>query len=413
MFCNQCGEELAEGTKFCTRCGAKQTDELYSSEDARETLEQEKKATASKDGLNESFSSVPIKAGKKLWIWLGAAAVCCAAAGIGAFSVWNSRTSPQTVASRYFVSVVNNDAAQAFQCLNIKETDWLNPVTFEAQIRMADEKNPDYTTVRSYEAIPDSGSGKQKTYRMEYSYGEKGETGSALVDLVEENGQWGVAADPFLLKDVQLKFLKGSSVKINGIELNDDFLKAGESSTESVYVIPEMFSGVYEIEAELSGYEPYNGLQTLEKGSSIEITGNKMPVSRQTAEQLQKQAGEDLKKLYGALAQKAEYSQIQDLFSSESGIQQSVGSEYMAEVRGKWTSQPVVSLSMDSLETKGTTDSTTVSIAGNWKIFYLQNSVYSGASNAEASGEKTIEMHYVRDGESWKLAKMPDLNLPY
>lgn len=413
MFCNQCGKELKDGIKFCTSCGAPvDQSSVYSTPKA---VQDEPAAEGSSDKPEHGFD-IPNpeeqpKTSPALKKWLLVSVILTVLFSGCLYMVLKSDDNPERVSERYFVSVLNGDYEGAFDCLGISRTDWLNPETFEAYVRDIKKNDSNLVRIRSVRAEKSYANKNSAQYKMDYTYGDARSTGSYYVEMVNESGSWRVSPAGKVIENTSLAFPKGAAVKLNGVELTDKYLDTSQDDGWfDVYKIPEMFYGTYEIEVELDGYEPYLAEKLLSSGG-FRIDLDQLSVTRETTEELEKQAGEDLKKLYTALCARQSFDSVKDLFTDRNTFQQSLVSGYENQLNS-FRSDSLISLKMDHLEAESSTGTTEVMISGD----YTTKSIYSGYSGdreEDYSSSKRIYMRYVRDGESWKLLSVPDLSVYY
>ncbi len=408
MYCNQCGAEVKEGARFCTKCGA-ELDNPYSSVSDQNPSVSETPYTADQSQTVSEKKTV----GKGLKRWLAISVLLCILFGYGLYSVMNMDSKPEHVASRYFISLINNDAEGAFNCLGINRTEWLNPETFVSYVRDVKEKDENLGRIRTMSAEKQMTGNSSVQYQMNYTYGDAKSRGSYYVEVADENGKWKIPADNKVIQNAPLSFPKGSKVKINGIELSEKYLDASQDNAlQDLYTIPEMFYGTYEIQVDLDGYEPYTG-KAMMSSQGLYLSTDSMQISKETAEELEKQAGADLQALYEAVIAQDDFDEVAGLFTDRALLKQGIVSDYERQVSEFKSKSPLVSLKMDSMEAKGSTSSSEVYLEGRYQADYVYTTYSGNTRNETSNGNKSVTMRYVRDGDEWKLSEMPNLNIYY
>lgn len=427
MFCNQCGQKLEDGTSVCPNCHANLEEEYANLEEEAGT---EPAEDFESPAASEMTSSNQPKPDRWLKRWLMAAIALTIVFGYLFYTTLDSGNKSGNIASRYFVSMVNLDSKAAFQCLDIQKTDWLNPDTFSAYMRKDKKIHEELNSVHSYKVVnnPAANYGTSRMQEISYSYGDAQVKGSYYIPTVEDKGNWKVSTADFLIIKATLRFPKGSKVKINGIELTSKYLDKNSddgsttvggnywsSEPSDTYVIPELFEGIYKVEVDLDGYEPYIIEEEFSRTGIGQVSTGDMKLKKETVAQLEKQAGEDLRALYEAGASNSGFEKVDDLFLNGKQARQQFAAEYERQIE-QWSSdyQPIISMKMTDLEARGSTASSAVTITGKYTVAFLYTPFLSSTQKEkETTQEKPITMSYIREGDKWKLNAMPAISVYY
>lgn len=405
MYCNQCGAKLKEGARFCTRCGANQ-EEPASAPASQEAGADSGIQAANPVSREESF----------LKKWLICAAALTVVFAISLYMVMSGEKKPQNIAERYFVNLVNGNADGAFDCLGLKETEWLNPEMFEAHIRMEKDDDEKLAKARSVRISPDHAMDGSRSFSVSYTYGDSYVEGYYIVSLNNVNGNWCVSYPGLIAHDISIRIPKGAVGKLNGQEIKEEYFEEDASSQEyDAYLIPEMFAGQYTLEVDQDGYLPFVKLADVTTDeASVTVSQNMLKISEETVRELENLARKDMETLYSAVLVRKDFSEVKDLFAGDAEKMASLKKDYDSKVEYYEGRDSINSVQFSNMEAQGKTSDTTVIISFDRDLDY-NLSTYRGTTKSSSSDSSADWFDFVRDDGEWKLSRVPDLQIyvPY
>lgn len=315
MFCQECGAKNAEEAAFCENCGAK--------------LKHEEEVMQKAPYQNADVQSIPPRIEKWKWI-LGIELVAIVVLLVFAYQNAQNYFGAAKVAERYFIAVANDDWNQAYQMLELDESDFINEESYEKMVK--ENQLPKITSyvVGNKKII----SGKQLGTTVEIKYRSKGDSSDSTY-TVSLNKQpkkrfllfddWMVSTDSIISKDVCIRVPQGAKVQLDGNELPSSYITKKEDNLDT-YVIPALFSGIHNVKAAMEGMEDDNGkFNTMNSG---EYVVRSMQPSQETMDELIRIAGEDMQKVYSAALHGDSFSTIADLYTKNKDYAGEIEREY-------------------------------------------------------------------------------------
>jgi len=240
MFCGECGAKNEKSSKFCESCGAKL-------EQVTTKTEKTKKAVSVKKTEKKPLS-------KKNKIIIGAV-VAVLAILIVVYLVIGSKLKPDVIAEEFFLATINQDAEKLYQYLDVKESEFTTKEMFVKIMKnTVDEddkvKLANYTVGKVQKDL----TGLSTTVTITYVLDGKKDSDTMDIVLVKQKDKkygiydnWKVSTEGLdTVKDFQIKVLKDSKIKIEGLEVNSKYLdKEASNETYDVYKMPAMFATKY------------------------------------------------------------------------------------------------------------------------------------------------------------------------
>ncbi len=304
MFCGECGTKNKNGDMFCSNCGAKlEQNEIKTNN----TVPKEKKPMS-----------------KKTKIILIIVAVLAVALGVS-YKVLSDMTSPKTIAKEFIDAVVNKNADKLYKYLEVEgDKTFVTKKIFKEVM-----KNTKLSSeIENYKITDvDYGSGNL-TATVRFSYTNK--SGSERTDGVKVAKQkdkkflifdnWKVADvsfDSMIVKEFTLKVPKDAKLVYAEIEVDSKYLdKDASTSTQDVYVLPQVFSAKAKVEVTLK-----NGMKlnkevtpsTYYKDYTISFDRNSLTDDEKT--KLVDDTKEIIGKLYNSAIDSKKYDDIKDNYS--------------------------------------------------------------------------------------------------
>ena len=242
MFCAECGTKNKSDAQFCESCGHK-----LENEKPKKTVKTKSQAT--KNATKKEIS-------KKNKIILAIGTIIVVALAIVYF-ILNNMTKPSTIAEKFFNATMSYDAEAMYEYLDVKESEFTTKEVFKKIIDSSKDED-DVPTVVNYtvgKSIPATDK-LSTTVTITYMLKNSDKSNTLDVKLIKDKNKkwlifdnWKVNVSGFdIVDDYEIKVMKGSKVKVEGVEVSSKYLNKKESDGSfDVYTMPAMFETTYNI----------------------------------------------------------------------------------------------------------------------------------------------------------------------
>lgn len=231
----------------------------------------------------------------------------------------------ERTAENYFVKYMNADLAGIYDEFDLEESAFVNKETFVNGFQgMQPQDYTEYEVetnetgtleklknnfvgiiAKLFHSAPDITASGSQQVSIDYTDTTGGKNQMA-VRLTEQQGRkffyfktWKVDASDFMVQDYTIRIPNGASATLNGTELTEEY-----RSTDGVYVIPQIFKGVYELRVTKEDMEDSTiQVNTADGGYYVE----KMQLQSEAAQNAIQQAAGDMEKIYTAAFQDKNY----------------------------------------------------------------------------------------------------------
>ena len=340
MICPQCKKPNHDGAKFCTGCGytlvqaevpvQEEMDDSYWDDEIEENSQEgysgsvAARVTEASDRLKGRRSAAEEWKNSK-WASFAAAGFALLMAALFLLcNVYAKANSPERIAERFFVALVNGRYSKAFSYFDIKQTEFANPTGLKQAVSVYD-----LSQVASYEAEASGGS-------VEIRYKNKGseEENTMYISLVtdEKNRAWKVSSEPYFTQNAQIIVPAGAACTVDDVPLTESYVSREEASGEdayyenvTVYTIPQIGRGQHRVKVSAEGRAETTRVWDA-SGSSLTMTD--LPYSEETLTYLQQLSVYNMNQIYTAALKGQDFSTIESLFSSDEYVRQSVRENY-------------------------------------------------------------------------------------
>lgn len=300
MFCEKCGAKAKEGAKFCEECG----------ERLKKPVKKAKKKMK------------PLS--KKNKIIIGVVSVLVLILVIF-FIVCINIYKPKTIAVNYFEAVINNDYDALYDYLDVDNKDFTSKKVFKELVKEDEASNE----VVNYRVTSSSVSSDGLSANVTIKYvTNDSDNETATINLVKDKknkmlffSNWKVNnANLETIKNYEIKAVKGSTVEVAGIKLDD--YKDDEKSDDDfdVYVLPEVFTLEYPVKITYpmgvtidTSIEP----STYYNGSTLELDVD--DISDDTKNEIENAILKDIQVIYDSAKDNKNFSDIKSNFEYENG----------------------------------------------------------------------------------------------
>ncbi len=288
MFCENCGVKAKENANFCEECGKPL-----------------KKRKLPKFDKTKATKIIVVVIAIIIFIWL-------------ILTVCNKFT-PSSVALNYFKAVSNNDANLLYDYLNVDDKDFTSKKIFKQIMKNEDKKNITNYTVTSSNVSKD---GLTATVTIRYIV-DGVKSNYEKVNLVKDKknkflvfNNWKVVSNTELVKNYQIKVMKGSKVTLAGKVLSKKYLDSTDGNVDT-YVIPKMFTYSYPVEIEYPmGISVSKEIKpsTYYKKTTLSFSLN--DITTKDKEKLEKSTLSSLNYIYDNALNNKDFNSIKSKFSS-------------------------------------------------------------------------------------------------
>ncbi|MCR4842769.1 MAG: zinc ribbon domain-containing protein [Eubacterium sp.] len=443
MYCQECGTKNIDEAKFCARCGAPMVtvDEDFGRSaasyesfagsngangsyaqgadpvehgyfDEADVPPSQREQTATESDFLKKLSAVP----KIFWGVLAAA--CCLVALIAVFfNSGKAAYSPEKLAARYFVNLVNGNYDTVFSELGITSDEFINEESCRAYCETLGLGDVTDYTVTEYtggdysdrigdlmdefglgdyydeyvegetEDEPDESVSESRIYQISYSTSD-GIMSSMYVTVNLTGGKnllffdkWSVDSSSALVENYHVIVPKGATVTFDGAEVSAayittstddlyyaDLMNSDLTDSYEVYLLPKVMIGDHTITVKSGEYaESTQTVSISSDGDGAYITD--LSYNQETLESLNDLAAANAKRIYQAAAKGASFSTIKDLFTEDeetlSSIEESYG--YLVSF---FEDESIKSFTIDKINTRSDGSSAAITVTLSYTVEY-------------------------------------------
>lgn len=246
MFCAECGAKNEDSSRYCENCGAL----LVSNEVGSDTIPSRILSTQSEEtGFNISRSDMRMKISR----WTVVVVLQVIVLMILAYGIkWigDNYYSAEYIAEKYFETIMEGDLGEAYEFLEVKESDFISKETFEKAYRPESRGK-----LGSYSVKEEQRNSASATVRVTYRVlNESGERTKEIVLLKKADKRlfifddWKVNPGEDIVSDVSVYAPQNAVVSLDGIDLGKEYKKSKEDGYD-IYQIPEVFCGKHVVSA--------------------------------------------------------------------------------------------------------------------------------------------------------------------
>lgn len=294
MFCPKCGKKNVDGAKFCEFCGAE--------------IKSEEKVILPKKTRK--------KMSKKHIVIIAIVIALVLVLGIGG-TLLSNNFKPSSVAIKYFLAVMDDDTDEIYDFINIPKNEFTSKEIFE---KVSKDDSSDLDLV-NYEVTSEEVSSDGLSAQVKISYTVEGRQTplTTTIYLVKNSknkflifDDWKISDGSSLVREnYKIQTFKGSTLKLEGIEVDEKYLEDDDDSNYDTYVIPALFKGEYDVSITLA-----NGLKA---SSKLEVSNSNSSFSdfeldKDETKDLEEAIKNNISKLYDEAINHKEFSEIKSDF---------------------------------------------------------------------------------------------------
>ncbi len=292
MFCPKCGKKNKEEAQFCEFCGEK-------------IVEESKVVLPSKP-------KKPLSKKNKIIIVVVVAVVLILGGG---GIILSDNYTPSKVAEGYFVALMNDDTNKLYDYIDIPNNEFTSKEIFN---KVVDNDDKDLV---NYQVVGEQVSNDGLSAQVKISYTLEGRQTplEKTIYLVKDKknkmlifDNWKISEGSSLLEeDYEITVFKGSTLKLEGVEVSSKYKKDSDTAKYDTYVIPALFKGNYNAQLTLE-----NGLTTEAK---IDVSGysstiNTFELSDKDEKSLENSIKDNVAKLYKSAIDSKSFGDIKKDF---------------------------------------------------------------------------------------------------
>ena len=292
MFCPKCGKKNKEEAQFCEFCGEK-------------IVEESKVVLPSKP-------KKPLSKKNKIIIVVVVALVLILGGG---GIILSDNYTPSKVAEGYFVALMNDDTNKLYDYIDIPNNEFTSKEMFN---KVVDNDDKDLV---NYQVVGEQVSNDGLSAQVKISYTLEGRQTplEKTIYLVKDKknkmlifDNWKISEGSSLLEeDYEITVFKGSTLKLEGVEVSSKYKKDSDTAKYDTYVIPALFKGDYNAQLTLE-----NGLTTEAK---IDVSGysstiNTFELSDKDEKSLENSIKDNVAKLYKSAIDSKSFGDIKKDF---------------------------------------------------------------------------------------------------
>lgn len=316
MFCAKCGNVLPEKAVFCEKCGQ------------RVKIPGDNNMKISGGSNKRQAKPVP-----RIIIALVLETMVLAALLFVAYTKIKEYASPETVAKSYFIAAMAGDVKEAYDYIDVDESEFVNEDYFGKLLEDIGNRNVyNYKVDNMDESETDEegGRGFHKTVVITYRLKEDTTDYVFYVELDKSSSKkyfvfddWKVNIGDYIRKDVEIYAKQGSKVMIDGKELSQEYI-AETAEENDRFVIPKMFFGTYEALITHDMFTDYKMSLSIDDDGTYyyddydyededEGEGYKVMAKPEIVEKTRQQAQEDFKALWDSAVQQKAFDSVTDV----------------------------------------------------------------------------------------------------
>lgn len=299
LFCPECGKKNEAGAKFCEFCGAKM-------EDNTQTVTPK-----------EVKPHRPMKKSTKILIIIIVAIVVIL---VAAYLILSNNYKPSKVAEDYFVALADKDTDKLYNYLDIKENEFTTKKIFS---EVFDEEEDTELLNYKVESETISSDGLSATVTINYTLKDDKEPSSAVIYLVKDKNNnllifdnWKISnQESLVVEDYVIRTIKGSSLKLEGVDVDKKYLDENSNSDYDVYTIPSLFRGDYDATVTLENGLSFESTLSVDSYGSANLTN--LELDDENEEAFETEISKVVSNLYSSAMEQKNFSDIKSTYEYE------------------------------------------------------------------------------------------------
>lgn len=311
MFCRKCGAKNEDTVKFCIQCGAALegnagSDSLVPSQEKENGTEL---TSLKKPLLSKGLIAIVVEA-------IVLVVLVCGGKYIG-----DTYYDPVYVAECYFDTLMEGELGEAYDYLDIKESQFLSKEMFKKTYEVEDRGRLGSFTAKEEQR-------KENAVKVEVTYRLTNETGDKTKQIImEKRGKkclffddWKVNIGDSIKREIEITAPSGSKVLLDDVELGEKYKKTSEYGQDG-YSVDALFCGRHIIKASRADAQDIVQTEYVypDDDSELLIGVKNLKLKKEKLEQISKNAQEVFKKIVDAKSKQQDAGFLNDLIKHKQG----------------------------------------------------------------------------------------------
>ena len=408
MFCAECGKKNKNDSQFCEHCGHK--------------LENEQTKKIVKTKPQVSKNSIKREMSKKNKIILAIVAVIVAALAIIYF-ILNNMTKPSTIAEKFFNATMSYDAEAMYEYLDVVDSEFTTKEVFKKIIDSIKDED-DMPTVVNYTVGKPVPSTDKLSTTVTITYVLKNSDKSKTLDvkLVKDKNKkwlmfdnWKVNVSGFdIVKDYEIKVMKGSKVKVEGIEVSSKYLDKKKSDESfDVYTMPAMYETNYNIVVTLPIGIDIEDKMRVSEGNSYTYSLSLDNLTDEVKKKIQDSVKSSLQTLYDGAKDKKSFDDIKSSFEYKDADLSDLKDAYEKLVENISSDITLTSVTYNDVTLSRVSINSEGNLYVSTKVSYNYSLTYQSGEETKTNDSKDTDYVYLTfdyADDTFKLIDVSSLN---
>lgn len=406
MFCAECGTKNKNDAQFCESCGHKL-------ENQNITKNVKSKPQTTKNSVKKEMS-------KKNKIILVVVAIIAIALGV-AYFILNNMTKPSTVAEKFFNATMSYDAEAMYEYLDVEDSEFTTKEVFK---KIIDGEKEDVPEVVNYTVGKPVLAKDRLSTTVTITYMLKNSDKSSTLDvkLVKDKNKkwlifdnWKVNVSGFdIVKDYQIKVMKDSKVKVEGVEVSSKYLdKENSDDSFDVYKMPAMFETEYNIVVTLPlGFDIEDEMRVRE-GNSYTYSLSLDNLTDDVKTKIQNAVKSNLQTLYDGAKDKKSFDDIKSSFEYKGADLSDLKEQYEKLVRNISSDITLTSVAFSDVKLNRVSIDSNGNLYVSTKVSYNYSLTYQSGEETKTNDSKDTDYVYLTfdyADNTFKLIDISSLN---
>lgn len=408
MFCAECGTKNKSDAQFCESCGHK-----LENEKPKKTVKTKSQAT--KNATKKEIS-------KKNKIILAIGTIIVVALAIVYF-ILNNMTKPSTIAEKFFNATMSYDAEAMYEYLDVKESEFTTKEVFKKIIDSSKDED-DVPTVVNYtvgKSIPATDK-LSTTVTITYMLKNSDNSNTLDVKLIKDKNKkwlifdnWKVNVSGFdIVDDYEIKVMKGSKVKVEGVEVSSKYLNKKESDDSfDVYTMPAMFETTYNIVVTLPIGVDIEDKMRVSEGNSYTYSLSLDNLTDEVKTKIQDSVKSSLQTLYDGAKDKKSFDDIKASFEYKDADLSELKEEYEKLTNNISSSITLTSITFSDVKLSRVNINSEGNLYVSTKVSYSYSLTYQSGEETKTNDSKDTDYVYLTfdyADDTFKLIDVSSLN---
>lgn len=390
MFCAECGTKNKSDAQFCESCGHK--------------LENEKPTKTVKSKPQSGKNSTKKQMSKKNKIILAIVTVIVVALAIVYF-ILSNMTKPSTIAEKFFNATMSYDAEAMYEYLDVEDSEFTTKEVFKKIIDNSKDED-DIPAVVNYTVGKPVASTDKLSTTVTITYVLKNSDKSKTLDvkLIKDKNKkwlifdnWKVNVSGFdIVKDYQIKVMKGSKVKVEGIEVSSKYLDKEKSDDSfDVYSMPAMFETTYNVLVTLPLGIDIEDEMRVSEGNSYTYSLSLDNLTDEVKTKIQDSVKSNLQTLYDGAKDKKSFDDIKASFEYKDADLSDLKEQYEKLVKNISSDITLTSISFTDVKLNRVNINSEGNLYVATKVSYNYSLTYQSGEETKTNDSKDTDYVYL------------------